>query len=53
MARCQLCGRLGCRAGTGAGYPTYTHCPGAESGYKNLHMHSALFDPDADLETVL
>jgi pyruvate formate lyase activating enzyme len=25
-----------CAAGTGAGYPTYTHCPGAESGYKNL-----------------
>ncbi len=25
-----------CAAGTGAGYPTYAHCPGAESGYKNL-----------------
>ena len=25
-----------CAAGTGAGYPTYAHCKGAESGYKNL-----------------
>ena len=25
-----------CAAGTGAGYPTYAHCPGAESGYNNL-----------------
>ncbi len=25
-----------CAGGTGAGYPTYSHCPGAESGYKNL-----------------
>ena len=25
-----------CGAGTGAGYPTYAHCPRAESGYKNL-----------------
>ena len=25
-----------CGAGTGAGYPAYAHCPGAESGYKNL-----------------
>ena len=24
------------RGGTGAGYPTYSHCPGAEFGYKNL-----------------
>ena len=25
-----------CAGGTKAGYPTYSHCPGAESGYKNL-----------------
>ena len=25
-----------CAGGTGAGYPAYAHCPGAESGYKNL-----------------
>jgi pyruvate formate lyase activating enzyme len=25
-----------CAAGTGTGYPTYAHYPGAESGYKNL-----------------
>ena len=25
-----------CAAGTGAGYPSYAHCPGAEIGYKNL-----------------
>jgi pyruvate formate lyase activating enzyme len=25
-----------CAGGTGAGYPTYAHCKGAESGYKNL-----------------
>jgi pyruvate formate lyase activating enzyme len=25
-----------CAGGTGAGYPDYAHCQGAESGYKNL-----------------
>jgi len=25
-----------CAGGTGAGYPDYAHCTGAESGYKNL-----------------
>ena len=25
-----------CSAGTGAGYPTYAHCPGPEYGYDNL-----------------
>jgi pyruvate formate lyase activating enzyme len=25
-----------CAGGTGAGYPTYSHCPEAESGYMNL-----------------
>ena len=25
-----------CAGGTRAGYPAYSHCPGAESGYKNL-----------------
>ena len=25
-----------CAAGTGAGYPTFAHCPGAEFGHKNL-----------------
>ena len=25
-----------CAAGTGAGYPTYAHCPKVEFGYKNL-----------------
>ena len=29
-----------CAAGTGAGYPTYAHCPGAEFGYKNLAVFS-------------
>ena len=25
-----------CAGGTGTGYPDYAHCPGVESGYKNL-----------------
>ena len=25
-----------CAGGTGAGYPAYAHCPGAEAGFKNL-----------------
>ncbi len=25
-----------CAGGTGAGYPTYAHCSGAETGYRNL-----------------
>jgi pyruvate formate lyase activating enzyme len=35
-----------CAGGTGAGYPTYAHCPAAETGYKNLAVffHACSFN---------
>ena len=35
-----------CPGGTGAGYPKYSHCPGPETGYKNLAVffHACTFN---------